>query len=160
MWFEQSKKARASQVALVVKNMPANAGDIRETGSISGSGRSSGGGNGNPLQYFCLENPMDREAWQATVYGVTKRWTRLKWLSMHVQEGKLDRLSQIGDLIVSATCLQFIMKPFWASVSASMKWAQDLLPSTDTVISMKFLYRSPGTQYIFNTHRLLPVPPA
>ena len=70
--------------------MPANAGDVRETGSISGSGRSSGGRNGNPLQYSCLENPMDREAWQATVYGVTKRWTRLKWLSMRVQEGKVD----------------------------------------------------------------------
>ena len=55
--------------------MPANAGDVRETGSISGSGRSSGGGNGNPLQYSCLENLMDRGAWQATVYGVTKRWT-------------------------------------------------------------------------------------
>ena len=52
----------------VVKNLPANAGD---TGSIPGSGSSSGEGNGNPLQYFCLENPMDRGAWQVTVPGVT-----------------------------------------------------------------------------------------
>ena len=57
----------ASQVALVVKNTLTNAGDIRDTGSIPGLGRSSGGGNGNPFQYPCLENPMDREAWWATV---------------------------------------------------------------------------------------------
>ena len=64
----------ASQVALVVKNLPANAGDIRDVGSISGSGRSPGGGHGNPLQYSCLENPMDRGAWQATVHRVIKSW--------------------------------------------------------------------------------------
>ena len=51
-----------------------NAGD---PGSIPGSGRSSGEGNGNPLQYYCLENPMDRGAWYATVHGVPKGWTRL-----------------------------------------------------------------------------------
>ena len=62
---------RASQVMPVVKNQPANAGDIRDVSSIPGSGR-SGGGHGNPLQYFCLENPKDRGAWQATVHGVTK----------------------------------------------------------------------------------------
>ena len=53
---------RASQGALVVKNLPANAGDAGEVGLISGSGRSSGGGNGNPFQYSCLENSMDRGA--------------------------------------------------------------------------------------------------
>ena len=58
-----------------VKNLPANAGDIRNLGSIPGLGRSPGGGNGNPLQYSCLENPMDRETWWATVHGVTKSWT-------------------------------------------------------------------------------------
>ena len=56
----------------MVKNLPANAGDIRDVGSISGLGRSPGGGNGNPLQYSCLENPMDRGVWLATVHGVTK----------------------------------------------------------------------------------------
>ena len=55
----------------VVKNPPASAGDTRDVGSISGSGRSPGVGNGNPLQYACLENPKDREAWWATVHGVT-----------------------------------------------------------------------------------------
>ena len=65
---------RASQVALVVKNPPANARDIRDAGSIPGS-RSPGEGNGNPFQYSCLENPMDRGAWRATVYGVEKSQT-------------------------------------------------------------------------------------
>ena len=59
-------------VALVVKNLPANAGDVREVRSIPGLGRSPGGGNGNPLQYSCLENPMDRGAWRATVHGITR----------------------------------------------------------------------------------------
>ena len=59
----------ASWVALVVKNPPARAGDTRDMGTILGSRRSPGGGNGNPLQYSCLENPMDRGAWQATVHG-------------------------------------------------------------------------------------------
>ena len=58
---------RASQLALVVKNLPANTGDVRDVGSIPGLGRSPGGGNGNPLQYSCLGNPMDRGAWQVTV---------------------------------------------------------------------------------------------
>ena len=67
----------ASQVALVVKNLPVMAGDVRDLGLIPGSGRSPGGGNGNPLQYSCLENSMDRKAWWATVHGVTKSWTQL-----------------------------------------------------------------------------------
>ena len=61
-----------SQVALVVKNLPASAGDLGDVGLIRGSGRSSGGGNGNPLQYSCLENSMDRGAWRAAVHGVKK----------------------------------------------------------------------------------------
>ena len=73
----------ASQVVLVVKNLPANAGDIRDMSSIPGLGRSPGEGHGNPLQYSCLENPMDRGAWGTTVHGVTKSQTRLKQLSMH-----------------------------------------------------------------------------
>ena len=56
----------------MVKNLPANAGDVRDTGSIPGSGRSPGKGNGNTFQYSCLENPMDRGAWQSTVHGVNK----------------------------------------------------------------------------------------
>ena len=65
-------------VALVVKNLPANAGDIRDMGLIPGLGRFPGGELGNPLHYSCLENPTDRGAWQSTVHRVTKSWTRLK----------------------------------------------------------------------------------
>ena len=75
---------QASQGALVVKNLPANAGDVADADSIPGSGRSPGEGNCNPLQYSCLENPMDGGAWPATVQGVAKSWTRLKQLSTHV----------------------------------------------------------------------------
>ena len=65
----------ASQVALVVKNLPANAGEIRDMGSIPGLGRSPGGGHGHPLQYSCLENPMDRGARRSTVHNVAKSQT-------------------------------------------------------------------------------------
>ena len=61
----------------MVKNPPANPGDTREEGSIPGSGRPPGERHGNPLQYSCLENSMDRGAWQSTVQGVAKSWTRL-----------------------------------------------------------------------------------
>ena len=71
----------ASQVVLVVENPLANAGDIRAVGSTLGSGRSPGGGPGNPPQYSRLENPMDRGAWWATVHRVTKSQTWLKQLS-------------------------------------------------------------------------------
>ena len=64
----------------VGKNPPANAGDA---GLIPGSGRFPGEGNGNPLQYSCLKNPMDRGAWQATVHRVAQNWTPLKRLSTH-----------------------------------------------------------------------------
>ena len=63
---------------LVVKNPPANAGDTGDLGSIPGSERSLGGGNGNPLQDSCLENPMDRRAWKAIIYGVIKSRTQLR----------------------------------------------------------------------------------
>ena len=62
----------ASQVALVVTNPPANADDVRDLGSIPGLGRSFGEGHGNPIQYSCLENSMDREAWWATVHGLQR----------------------------------------------------------------------------------------
>ena len=70
----------------MVKNPPANVGDIRDGSLIPGSGRSAGGGHGNPLQYSCLENPMDRGAWQATAHGVAKNQTQLKRLSRHAHK--------------------------------------------------------------------------
>ena len=75
--LELFKDDKTSQVVIVVKNPPANAGDKRDEDSIPGSGRSPRGGNGNPFQYSYLENPMDRGAWQLTVHGVAKSRTRL-----------------------------------------------------------------------------------
>ena len=67
------------------KEPACNAGDIRDAGLIPGSGRYPGRGHGTPLQYSCLENPMDRGAWQATVHRVTKNQTLLKQASLHAQ---------------------------------------------------------------------------
>ena len=66
----------------MVKNPPSSAGDTRDTGSIPVRGRSPGGGNGNPCQYSCLENPMGRGAWGVTALGIAKSWTGL---SMHTR---------------------------------------------------------------------------
>ena len=65
----------------MVKNLPADAGDIRHANTVPGSGKYPGEGNGNPLQYSCLENPMNREAWWTTVHRIAKSRTRLKQLS-------------------------------------------------------------------------------
>ena len=65
-------------MVLVVKNPTANAGDVRDAGSITGSGRFPGRGNGNSFQYPCLENTTERGAWQVTVHGEAKSWTRLE----------------------------------------------------------------------------------
>ena len=74
-------KEGASQVVLVIKNLPANAGDLRDKGLIPGSGRSPGGGHGNPLQYGCLQNPTDRGTWWAVVRKVRKsgNMTEVTW---------------------------------------------------------------------------------
>ena len=94
------------QVVLAVENLPANAGHIRDVDSILRSWRSSGGGPGNPLHYFCLENPMDQWAWRATVHRVTESWTWLKWLSMHIS-------------VTLFTALNYI---FWSQVIK--RWSQ------------------------------------
>ena len=73
----------AFQVVLVVKNPLANSGDIRDPVCVPGSGRSPGERKGNPLQYSCLENPMDTGAWQAAGHQIAKSWTQLKRLSTH-----------------------------------------------------------------------------
>ena len=74
-------------MAQTVKNSPANAGDL---GSIPGLGRSSGEGRGNIFQYSCLQNPMDRGAWQAMVHRIAKSWTLLKQLSTHAESGRRE----------------------------------------------------------------------
>ena len=86
----------------MVKNPPANAGD---SSLISGSGRSPGGGNGNPLQYSCLGNPMDRGAWRATVHGVAKSWTRL---STHTYSGTFSSV-QFSHSVVSDSVTPWTM---------------------------------------------------
>ena len=78
MYVHKYIHTRAFQEALVVKNSPANAGDIGDVGLIPGMERSLGGGNGNPLQYSCLENAVDRGAWWAIVYRIPQGQT---WLS-------------------------------------------------------------------------------
>ena len=82
IWFPRLV-AGAFQVALGVKNPPANAGDLRDSSWIPGLGIFPGEGHGNPLQYSCLENPMDRGAEWATVHRITKSQTQLKGLSKH-----------------------------------------------------------------------------
>ena len=84
----------ASPVAQLVKNLPANASDARDMGLIPESERSPEGGNGNPLQYSCLENPMDRGAWQATVHGVAKESFMTK------QTNKQKKPTNIKNLII------------------------------------------------------------
>ena len=73
----------ASQMALVVNNLPPNVEHVRDMSLILELGRSPGEGHGDPLQYSCLENPMDKGAWQVTVHGFAQSWTKLKWFSTH-----------------------------------------------------------------------------
>ena len=91
-------------VALVVKNLPANAGDMRNTGSIPESGRSPGGGHGNPLWCSCPENPRDKGAWWATVHGVVKSRTQLKQ----------SNLACMHACVTSGTFCSILEPPPWA----------------------------------------------
>ena len=72
-----------SRVVLVVENPPADGREVKDSGSVPGSGKCPGGEHGNPLQYSCLENPVDRGAWWLMVHRVTKSWTQLKRISTH-----------------------------------------------------------------------------
>ena len=93
--YLESYNLCGTQVALVVKNLPANEQDLRDAGSVPGLGRSSGEGNGDPLQYSCLENPMDRGTWRVTVHRVTKSQTRLMWLHTHTIIVYLESLRKL-----------------------------------------------------------------
>ena len=142
---------KASQVTLVVKNSPANAGDIRGTNLIPGSGRAPGGRHGNPLQYSCLENPMDRGAWRATVHGDTKSQTWLKQLSIQNGEGNGTPLRY--------SCLENPMDggAWWAAVhgiARSRTWLRDFtftfhfnaLEKEMATQSSVLAWRIPGTE--------------
>ena len=111
-----------SKVVPVVKNPPANTGDIRNMGSTPGLGRSPGGGHGNSLQYSCLENPIDRGAWQATVLRVAQSQTQLKWLSRNwhwYEEGLLFAnrgLSDGKEILLERPHPQFCLNDLHSSV--------------------------------------------
>ena len=86
----------ASQAAPVIKNPPANAGELRDASSIPGSGRSPGGGNGNPFQYSNLENSMGRGVWQATIHGVRKSQTGLSdWAGMLLKSNLISSVAKL-----------------------------------------------------------------
>ena len=110
---------------LVVKNPPANSGDARDLGSIPGSGRFPGEGNGNPLQYCCLGNPMDRGAWQATVHGVAKSdmtehtcvctHTHTCWTSQNMSHGGNNHRKQNPP--------KYVLSGKWHSMKR-LRWSQ------------------------------------
>ena len=81
----------------VVTYPPAKAGDTKDSGSIPGWQRSPEGGHGNPLQYSCLENPMDRGAWQTRVHRIAKSRTRLTWLSTYAQDSNKTQMLELSD---------------------------------------------------------------
>ena len=106
----------------MVKNTPANAGDLRDLGLIPGLGRSPGEGKGNPFQYSCLENPIDRGAEWATVHRITKSQTRLKRLSKHT--GWLLRVTDASsifthDLAIISLYIQCLIKEMSAGLAIS-----------------------------------------
>ena len=111
---------RTSQVAPMVKNPSASAGGIRDPGLIPGWGRSLGGGHGNPLQYSCLENPMDRETWPATVHRVEKSRIGLKQLSK--QTHKLNTL-----ILIAIPLVLTLLSPQSQESSIQMKLGHHLL---------------------------------
>ena len=131
----------------MVKNSPANAGDIRDMGLIPGSGKSPGGKYGIPLQYSCLENPMERGAWQAMVHGVTKSQTWLKQLSLHAHEKYLaeypykdtkkkreDNISKFKNRIraleLDSLFLSFMV---FQNMESNAKWAKKESTSSFTI---------------------------
>ena len=121
IWFPRLV-AGAFQVALVVKNPPANAGDLRDSSWIPGLGIFPGEGHGNPLQYSCLENPMDRGAEWATVHRITKSQTQLKGLSKHT--GWLLRVADASsifthDLAIISLYIQCLIKEMSAGLAIS-----------------------------------------
>ena len=99
------EKQGISQV-LVVKNLLADAGDIRDAGSIPGLKRSSGGGHGNSLQYSCLENPRDRGAWWVTIHRIAKSWTQLKQLGISGEKRPKCYHQSVGSVAQSCWILR------------------------------------------------------
>ena len=121
----------------MVRNLPANAVDAGDMGSIPGSGRSPGGGNGNPLQYSCLGNPMERQAWRATVHGVAESWTPLSdWAGTNLEEVTHNSVSQFWNIQWEAA--NFFMVVYFGPSTLSMLWL-NILPN-----SLQFIAKPVG----------------
>ena len=112
----------------MVKNLLDNAGDIRDMGLALGSGRSPGGGHGNPLQCSCLENAMDRGVWRATVHGVAKSRTRLKRLSTH---------ARISLIYITVQVFSTVIQPYICIFIRSFSHSFRLLQNTECM-SLRF----------------------
>ena len=112
------------------KEPAANEGHVRDSGLIPGLGRSSGGGHGNPLQYSCLENPMDRGAWRATVHRVAKSLTWLKWLSTHAQSYFETEIISVS-LETLQRGYQWNLRYLWDNIKNSffLLWSPQMLDS-------------------------------
>ena len=162
LWFMSSHSGkkwlgagRTFQTALVVKNLSANAEDIKDAGSIPGLGRSPGEGRGNPFQFSCLKNPMDRGDWRAIVHRVTHSRTQLKQLSTHAQgaqnggrvcslsafEGQI-RVKRIRQLGVRGQCSRSLR---WSSVKSVYPYCESALTSLVLPFRLLFLCHFEGT---------------
>jgi len=108
------------QVALVIKNLPASAGDRSDVGSIAGSGRSPGVGNGNPLKYSHLQNSHGQRSWWATVHRVAKSQTWLKWLSTHITMSKLSSHRRQYKIIYKAVVS--VLSKWWTEMGLGVQW--------------------------------------
>ena len=126
----------------VVKNLPASAGDNRDVGLIPGSGRPPGVGNGNPLQYSCLVNSLDRRAWWAPVHGVTKSWTQL---STHTQRFREKETGKIYCCLLYRVVLNEDSEWWWLRRKTSFR---------DLVTGLKYVFR---IQYINTASSLTPM---
>ena len=96
----------------MVKKLPANAGDVKDVGSVPGLGRFPGGGHGNPLQYSCLENPMDRGAWQATVQRVAHSQSGLKQFNTYMLDQEIITINNTEFVFFSSEIHQFLPYAF------------------------------------------------
>ena len=141
-------------MALVVKNLPANGGDIRDQGSVSGSGRSPGGEHGNPLQCSCLDNLMGGGAWWATVHGVTKSQAGLKWFSPHTHKHTAfwkDQMMSTTGFISDKTALSRLNLMI-TSLSVCLKQTLYRALAVPAIFSMCFPYPA---IFVFHPYRNL-----
>ena len=143
-WTELNNKPQlgASQVVLVVKNLPATAGDLKDKGLILGSGRSPGGGHGYPLQYYYLENSMDRRAWWAIAHRVAKSWVT-KRLSSRSSWG-MEKVHRVTTLLLFSCSVVSDSATPWstaqqASLSITISQSRLKLLSIESVMTSNHL---------------------